>query len=98
MGAPGRGGRPTLPLPLAAATMDGAVYLAWLVASSASLLPPSVLQTLLPNAFPLGATIMMPALKKPYPTSLVAPVRHFSSWVVCPTPYFAKSIRLLCLR
>ena len=45
-----------------------------------------------------GATVMMPALKKPYPTGLVAPVRRLSSGAVCPAPYFARSIRLLCLR
>ena len=47
---------------------------------------------------PLGATVMMPALKEPYPTRLVAPVRRLCSGVVCPTPYFARSVRLLCLR
>ena len=50
------------------------------------------------GADPLGPTVMMPALKKPYPTKLVAPVHRLSSGVVCPVPYFARSIRLLCLR
>ena len=47
---------------------------------------------------PLSATVMMPALKKPYPTRLVDPVCHLSSGAVCPAPYFARSVRLLCLR
>ena len=50
------------------------------------------------GAEPLGATIMMPTLKKLYPTGLVAPVCRLSSEAVCPTPYLAKFVRLLCLR
>ena len=53
---------------------------------------------LLLGAFPFGNTVMMPALKKLYPTYLVAPVHCFSLWAVCPVPYFTRSIRLLCLR
>ena len=50
------------------------------------------------GAEPFGATIMMPTLKKPYPTGLMDPVRRRSSGAVCPAPYFSRSVRLLCLR